>query len=894
MNIVTREMNQCWRQVEEAEKRQVNEEAVKKWLGDVKDVYYDLIDVMNEWDTVEMESQLRRLGLWLLGPLKKCLYYHDFGREVEKLTRQIQSFSCAGERLKLYKHSIEGGRDEEERDYWLERQVVSSDVVKAKMYGRDDEAKILRSKLISLQEDIHYLSLVGIAGIGKTSVAQTVYNQRAVQRRFDLKVWINVSHDFNLFTIARIIIQSEPDRASVIPLDVVELQFLLQCVRQIIQGKRFLFVLDDVRTEDDAFWQKFRGICKLGAPGSAILITTRKETVAHYAGCKPRDIMRLDSLSDQDCWSIIRDFVFNSSTERASAFAKVGREIANKCEGLPVVAKSLAGILRSRKSMQQWLEVLQIDIRQTSSNHPVEITPSLMLSYYFLPSPLRKCLLYCSIFPKDHIIDVDKLIKLWIAQDYSDTHDEMETEASDTHDRMETKAAGYFQELLNRSFFHELKKDGKDNLTCKLVGVISDFIQVLAENECCILHADDKMEFEDSISLTKPRHMTIKVASQASLPGDIGDTSKLHTLIVLAEYSYTDPSTLSNLLSQCGRLRALDLSSCSVRELRIKVGSLLHLRYLDLSFNRDLKKLPKEICDLYFLQTLNLNGCDSLLKLPKGIGKLSNLRHLEILWTKSLSYLPKGIASLTSLRTLNRFFGNDGVDSKACNFGDLSRLNHLQGCISIDGLGAATDVDLAKECLKKKEEIFGLDLWFSRVGYESDQPNYGLHMSFERNDSDVLEALEPPPTLKCLGIHYYTSSLFPQWITKLQQLRQLMLSEFSGCVNLPALGKLNDLQSLEIRNMTKLEEVGADFLGIESEEDVSFPKLKKLHFHMLTSWEKWEDIPEEGRTLSIMPQLSSVSITSCTKIKALPNYIQNKRELISVTVEDCPSFEVEG
>ncbi|KAI4354866.1 hypothetical protein L6164_003695 [Bauhinia variegata] len=877
MSRLTGEIQQWRVQLEEAEKRQVNDGEVKKWLGTAKDVYYEMIDVLEEWRIVEMESRVHHFGLSLcfLSQLRKCLCYRDFGGKIESFISQMQEVRGAGEGL----NSIEVGT--EEGDYaWLNRRVFSKAVLKSRVYGRDDEAEILKRKLLSPQQDIQYLSLVGKAGIGKTTLAQTVYRKQDVQDHFQLKVWINVSHEFNLFRIARIIIQSVPETATLsIPIDEGDVQVLMLRVGQIIYKKRFLFVLDGVRNEDDSLWHELRATCKNGEAGSTILITTREDNVAHDAGCKPQQVMRVGRLSDEDCWLIIRDYALDSSTDELEGvrpYVKVGREIAKKCEGLPVVAKSLAGILSSRRSVQEWLEVLQIDIWQTSSNHdrPSNVTPSLMLSYYFLPNALRKCLLYCAIFPKDHIIYVDKLIKLWIGHGYFDSHPvEME---------LETVAEICFQELLNRSFFHELKKDDKGNLTCELVGAISDFIQFLAENECLILHADDKTEFADS-PLEKHRHMTIKVASQASLPGDIGDTRKLHTLMVLAEYSYTDPSTLSNLLSHCRRLRALDLSSCSIRELRIKVGSLLHLRYLDLSFNRDLKKLPKEICDLSFLQTLNLNGCDSLLKLPKGIGKLSNLRHLEILWTKSLSYLPKGIASLTSLRTLNRFFGNDGVDSKECNFGDLSRLNHLQGCISIDGLGEATDVAQAREaCLREKKKIIGLELWFSAVGHEG------------AKDGNVLEALEPPPELECLGIHYCRARSFPNWITTLEHLRELMLSDCSNCVTLPALGKLKHLEALEIRKMTELQKLGAEFLGIESEKDVSFPELKKLHFHMLTSWEKWEDIPEEGRRLSIMPQLSSVSITSCTKIEALPNYIQNKIKGIPVTVEDCPFLKEDG
>ncbi|KAI4354878.1 hypothetical protein L6164_003705 [Bauhinia variegata] len=924
MKTLEEEIRQGRIQLEDAEKRQVNEEEVKNWLGDVKHVYYDMIDLLDELSIVETESQIRHLRpkLYFLGPLGKFLYYRNFEGKMKNLINEMQRFSRAGKR----DWKLEGGGDE--GDSQLERPVFSSKVVGAKTYGRDDEAEILRSKLISPRKGIHYLTLVGISGIGKTTLAQTVYDDPGVQDHFKPKVWINVSDEFNLYNIARIIIQSVPETASLnIPIDEVDSEVLLQRVSQIIKDKKFLFVLDDVRNEDAASIQRLRAICKDGAPGSMILITTRKDIAAHTAGGKAQQIMRLGRISDQDCWHIIRYYALDSDTDeskRVRPFIKVGREIANKCDGLPVLAKSLAGILRSRGTVQEWLEVLQIDMWETSSNLPVGVQPSLMLSYFFLPnSALRQCLLYCSIFPKDHVIDVHKLFKLWIAQGYFDSH----------YDKMEEKAEECFQELSNRSFFHELKKDGKGNSTCKLVGAISDFLQFLAEKECDKFLAenehrilpDDKTKYSpnkaarhwtlkvasqvslpgalsnfiqfltekepvddktENNSSTKPRHKTGKFESQAYLSDSIGKQSKLYTLVVLAEYSYTDPKKLSSLLSHFRTLRALDLSYCSVREPPIKAGSLLHLRYLDLSFNRDLKKLPKVICHLPFLQTLNLNGCDSLRKLPKAIGKLSRLRHLEILWTKSLSYLPKGISSLTSLRTLNRFMGN-AVHRKACNFRDLKDLKHLRGCISIDGLGGATDVAQAREArLKEKEEIRGLELWFFGVGYE------GI------KDAYVLRALEPPPALKYLGIHYYKATSFPRWITTLQHLKELMLSDCSQCDTLPALGKLEFLQTLELRNMTKLQKVGAEFLGIqlsdggeETNLELSvFPKLENLRFRKLTNWELWEELPKMGEALSIMPQLSSMSTTGCTKINALPNFIKNKKKgnLKTIIVEDCP------
>ncbi|MED6171860.1 hypothetical protein PIB30_044722 [Stylosanthes scabra] len=376
-------------------------------------------------------------------------------------------------------------------------------------------------------------------------------------------------------------------------------------------------------------------------------------------------------------------------------------------------------------------------------------------------------------------------------------------------------------------------------------------IRHLAENECHIMHldsekkpkklgvGDENMNKKKYVSVN-PRHCTLNVASQSSLPKSIVYAAKLHTLIILSEYSSVDSTNLAILLSHMRRLRALGLSSCSIKELPRSVGELLHLRYLDLSFNQDLKKLPQAICNLLNLQTLNLNGCRSLQKLPKGIRKLSKLRHLEILWTLSLTYLPKGIASLTSLRTLIRFLGNSGPSSKACNLGDDGELNQVQGSIIIDGLGGETNaLDAKKANLKSKKDLLGLELRFSAVGSDSNHKD-----ELPKKNKDILEALEAPAELQGLGIFYYQGESFPKWMIALQNLTHLLLADCSNCSVLPPLGKLLSLQSLKIQNMANVEKVGLEFLGIESnnDDDVqedSFPKLQELCFQDMDNWEDW-------------------------------------------------------
>ncbi|XP_015950850.1 putative disease resistance RPP13-like protein 1 [Arachis duranensis] len=461
-------------------------------------------------------------------------------------------------------------------------------------------------------------------------------------------------------------------------------------------------------------------------------------------------------------------------------------------------------------------------------------------------------------------------------------------------DDMEKQAWRCIKELLDRYIFEESKIDDNGNFKFRLEGRMGDFVKFYVGGEYQSRFLDYYYDKEPTQKGLITRHYTLNVGVQASLPESIPRAEKLHTLMILSDqYSFPDPINTANLLRRTKRLRALHLSSCSIKELPQNIAHLLHLRYLDLSFNHDLKKLPKAICSLLHLQTLNLNGCDSLQKLPKDIGKLVNLLYLEILWTTSLSYLPKGIATLTMLRRLNRFFGNSSANnSKACNLGDLENLNKIRGHITIDGLGAEADVSGAKKAsLKNKKDLLGLELWFSFVGSQ-------------RKDEAVLEALEAPPRLQGLGIFYYQGESFPNWMTALQNLTHVMLADCSNCSDLPPLGKLLALQSLTIKNMSEVNMVGSGFLGIQlnnagagaessgSSSSEAFPKLQELCFEKLNNWENWIGIGDDGDCAKvIMPSLSSLSIINCSKLRTIPNYIKLKTNL-SGGIKRCPSLDL--
>jgi len=253
-----------------------------------------------------------------------------------------------------------------------------------------------------------------MGGIGKTTLAQLVYNDHEVETHFDKRIWVCVSDPFDETKIAKAILEALKGSAS----DLIELQTLLENIQPLIRGKKFLLVLDDVWNEDSTKWEQLKDSLKCGLPGSRILVTTRKKNVASSMGSSPIDILELGLLSIDECWSLFSQLAyFEKNSRERENLEDIGREIAAKCKGLPLAAKSLGSLLRFKRSIAEWESVLNNNIWELKEAESNLLAP-LWLSYHDLPSDMRRCFSYCAVFLKDFRFERDTLIKLWMAQGF--------------------------------------------------------------------------------------------------------------------------------------------------------------------------------------------------------------------------------------------------------------------------------------------------------------------------------------------------------------------------------------------------------------------------------------------------------------------------------------------
>ncbi|XP_021826693.1 putative disease resistance protein RGA3 [Prunus avium] len=877
--------------LENAEERQMKEVDVRYWLDSLKDLSYEMDDVLDEWSTEILKQHIQKQekqagNAGSTSTTKKVCFcipapWFCFCHQVVLRLHIAMKIKELNERLDQIasERHIYKFRPTKRGIEQIEREKSSSFVDQT--FGREVEKDTLVKRLLSesgqARPNFLVIPIVGMGGIGKTTLAQLAYNDERVQAHFDNRIWVCVSDPFDEIKIAKAIIEGLKKETPASN----ELHTLKSIIDESVKGKKFLLVLDDVWNQDYSKWKQLMLPLQNGAVGSRILVTTRKEEVARMVVGASTDIVNLEVLSEEKCWALFYHIALADREKNESKVLEfTGKEIVKKCKGLPLVAKTLGGLMRYKETRKEWEDVLNSKIWELDVVEE-QVFQSLLLSYYDLAPAIKRCLLYCVIFPKDYNVVKDNLIELWMSQNYLDSIGNKEKEVV---------GEMYFDNLVKHSFFQEFEKDELGNITgCKMHDVVHDFLQFLTKNECLVLEAEGGnnkriMEFD---GYKKVRHLTLRFAPEGPLiPSSLCNCKNLRTLTT---FDSKITSFVRKLISQVKCLRTLNLSFNSIKEVPNEVGELAHLRYFDLSYNEDLMKLPDSLCNLMNLQTLRLIWCRALERLPEGMGKLINLRHLYVMGCLRLK-LPKGIARLTSLRTLDqvRILDVDNKKEALFELSDLRNLDQLRGSFRIEFPEDQKDARQAEEAhLVNKNCLVSLELRFSYGGTDE--------IPLKACQEETLNALQPPPNLESFSIYHYSgTTLQRHWMTSLNKLRSLYLGFFNSVEFLPPLGRLESLEVLEIQDWPSLKKVGVEFLGIDglmfnssssssssSSRIILFPNLKTLVFYYLPEWEEWEGMTgwseeeDSQKTITIMPCLSSLRIGYCGLLKTLPNFLRN-------------------
>ena len=803
--------------IDDAEQKQFTNSLVKEWLDEIRDVLYDAEDLLEQIDYEFSKSELKAE---FQSSASKVSNFESNIREVlddlESLLNQkvVQDFKISsGVRSGL------GNKVSEKRNE--STSLVAEEVI----YGRDEDKEKILNWLTSDNENccqLSILSIVGMGGMGKTTLAQHVYNDPRIEGKFAIKVWVCVSHDSDVLAISKAIIKQKDVCA--------DLETVHGELKEKLNEMKFLLVLDDVWNEDRNQWKALQTPLKYGAKGSKILVTTRSNKVASIM--QSNIIHQLKQLQEDHSWQVFAKYALQDDNSKLnSELEEIAKKIVEKCQGLPLALETVGGVLKSKSSVSEWEGVLRSNIWDL----PIEdskIIPALLLSYYHLPSHLKRCFAYCALFPKDHEFDKETLILFWMGENF--------LQCSHQNKSPEEVGEQYFNDLLSRSFFQQ-------SIRYESVFVMHDLLNDLAKyvsGEICFRLGVDRAERVPKTT----RHFS-SVIDPVEYPKSLFDAKRLRTFITFGCYGMS----IQELISNFKFLRLLSLSYChNIKEVPEAIADLIHLRSLDLSGTL-IERLPDSTSSLRNLLVLKLNNCSYLMELPSTLHELINLRRLELLGT-TLRKAPVLLGKLKNLQVwMSTFEVGKSSEFSIQQLGELD----IYGQLSIINLeNIVNSCDALGADLKNKTHLVELYLG----------SNLKRNIDDSIREREVLENLQPSRHLKKLSIAGYGGTQFPRWLSDSSQSKvvSLTLNNCKHCQWLPSLGLLTFLKHLTIKGLDQIVRIDADFYGNTSS---AFASLETLSFSDMKEWEEWQCMA------GAFPSLQRLSLTNCPKLKGhLPEH----------------------
>ncbi|XP_060669350.1 putative disease resistance RPP13-like protein 1 [Ziziphus jujuba] len=556
--------------LDDAEEKQITNPNVKQWLDELEDASLDADDLLDEIATDALQSKLEA-GSGTSNTSKSIINFFSnslniYDRKMKnKLEEILKRLKFLEERI--YVLGLIKGVGEKP----LPRPPTTSLIEEDEVYGRDGDKEAIIKLLIDdgRSTKVSVIPIVGMGGVGKTTLAQLVYNHDQVKEHFGFKAWICVSEEFDIYKVTKTILCAVTKSHSY---DNIDLDSLQNKLKEVLMGQKYLIVLDDVWNENYVNWENMSRPFKHGAQGSKILVTTRNESVAKIMQTVPA--YYLVHLKDEDCWQLFAKLAFHNEDFAAHpALEIIGRKIVKKCKGLPLAVKTLGGLLRSTVNVEEWEKILASEIWHLSGNES-NILPALRLSYHHLPSHLKRCFAFCAIFPEDHIFRKHDLVLLWMAENF--------LQQSTRNKRMEDVGDEYFNELVSRSFFQRSNR-GEEYFV--MHDLIHDLARHVSRNNCLTL-ADGNSE---EVLMVKVRHLAIARFDS------ISEAACLRTLLPTHRFSfdYSSDEVVNHAILKSRCLRVLSLYGCrKLKRLPESIGEQRHLRHLDLSMT-SIERLPE-------------------------------------------------------------------------------------------------------------------------------------------------------------------------------------------------------------------------------------------------------------------------------------------------------------
>nr|XP_034592117.1 disease resistance protein RGA2-like [Setaria viridis] len=695
---------------------------VEQLLPHLKDAVYDAEDLLDEFEWYELKLKIEGNATQLSpfidffhnvthGSFNKVVDVH---KRLSNLSRQIENMGL---------HEATPRFDK------LLRPVTTSFRTEPKIFGREKELEEVmrllgvpnyctlssskRKKSSNAANNkpritsVPVLPVVGIGGVGKTTLVQQITTLQRVKSHFDKIIWICVSDEFDVERFTKVLIKSLSGKEATAK----NLDDLQQDLVERVQEKRFLIILDDIwpdaLKEDGRCWRKFCAPLTNVLQGSMLLVTTRFAEVADLVGTM--DSFALEGLKDDAFWNFFMLCVFGSEDSHIDPQLElIGRSILPKFKGTPLAAKTIGRLLRKSRNTAHWNDILNNELWQIEQKE-TDILPALRLSYMYLPFHLKRCFSFCAVYPKDYNFQMGSLAEIWVSEGFVEPQGSIP---------LQHIGCQYFEELVNLSFFQKLRG------AYVIHDLMHDMAQLVSKEECFIVkNANDVENVPQNV-----RHLSI-LSTYVKSAGiqSLWKHTKLRTLLCNNYLTSSIPtSVMDRWFTELKCLRVA--SMCTLPQ---SIGNQKHLRYLEISGYGLGNSLPSSFCSLYNLQILYATAC-TVNELPRGFNKLINLQKFK-------SNFPIK------------------VEIDAAEWGEkiglINNFNQTTTDLIIYNLGAISK-DHAAE-LKEKIHLNSLTLGWSSL------------ICPEHNETDVIEALHPPTNIKSVYLNGYPGECLPSLFANL-------------------------------------------------------------------------------------------------------------------------------
>ncbi|XP_058740375.1 disease resistance protein RGA2-like [Vicia villosa] len=635
----------------DAEEKKNQRHALREWLRQIQHICSDADDVLDEFglqvtlkqaveDSGSTRSKVRRY----VSSSNPLAFRFRMAHQIRDIRGRLNKAATDGAGFALVKIDVEPGLGVQSREKTHSYVDISSVIGREK----DKEAiiKLLKPPHPHTDKGLCVIPIVGIGGMGKTTLAKFLFNDQSIDQLFQLKMWVSVSEYFDLRKIVIKVINSASaasafDSASSVAhqenIDNFDIERLQIHLRRKLSGKKFLLVLDDIWNGDLVKWTELKDLLQVGTSGSKIMVTTRNKSVASIMGTVPSYV--LEGLDTEKCLSLFVKWAFKEGEKKKYPnLVEIGKELVKKCAGVPLAVRTLGSSLFLNYDLHKW-EYVRDHGSWNSEMKNGDILPALQLSYDQMPSYLKQCFAFLSLYPKDFTFDSDEIINLFAALGLVQTQNGSE--------KIDSIVREYIDELNSRSFLEDFRDYGY-YYKFKVHDLIHDLAICVAREDFVLVNSDTQNIPE------KARHLSIlgNVLLDYTL---IPKSKRVRTILYPVQgVGLKSKSLLHTWILRYTYVLYLDLSSSSFQTLPTSIAKLKHLCVLYIRDNHQIKTLPRSIFKLQCLQVLSLVGCTELETLPEGFEKLTSLRKLYIT-TKQLSLSLDEFASLKHLQALGLY-----------------------------------------------------------------------------------------------------------------------------------------------------------------------------------------------------------------------------------------------